>query len=92
MPRIDRFLEDRTWGDLHEDTQEYVKHNLVDVTRTYEVNQENDYLEEIGEVCVPWVILKNGLAILADRVDVWHCNVGAGVYIDFNDYESFEFY
>ena len=90
MPRIDNFLEGRTWGDLHEVTKDYVRDNMVDVANTYMYNYDNDYLEENGGDVYPTVFLKNGMYILADRVDVWHCNVGGGVYIDFNDYESFQ--
>ena len=92
MPRIDNYLVGTAWGDLHEDTQEYIRNNLIDVAKTYEFNQENDYLEEIGEILYPVAFLKNGLCIAVDRADVWSCNLGAGVYIDFNDNEYFEAY
>lgn len=90
MPRIDNYLVGTAWGDLHEDTKEYVKHNMIDVAKTYDFNQENDYLEEHGEILYPVAFLKNGMYILVDRADVWHCNVGAGVDIEFDDDQYFE--
>ncbi len=90
MPRIDRFLEFTTWGELHEDTQEYIKNNLLDVANTYMYNLDNDYLEETGGDLYPVAFLKNGMYLKVDRVDVWSCNTGGGVYIDFNDSERFE--
>ena len=90
MPRIDRFLEYRTWGDLHKVTQEYVKNNLIDVVKTYEFNQDNDYIEENDGCVLPLVFLKNGLVIWVERADVWHCNVGAGVDIEFDADQYFE--
>ena len=90
MPRIDNFLEHRTWGDLHEVTKDYIRDNMVDMAKTYDFNQENDYLEEIGEILYPVAFLKNGLYIAVERADVWHCNVGAGVDIEFDDDQYFE--
>ncbi len=90
MPRIDNYLEGTAWGDLHEATQEYVRNKLIDVANTYAYNLDNDFLEETGGDLYPVVFLKNGLYIKADRVDVWHCNIGGGVHIEFNDGEYFE--
>ena len=90
MPRIDNYLYGTPWGDLHEGTQEYVKHNLIDVYKTYEFNQENDFLEETGEFVYPVALLKNGLYIDVDRADVWSCNVGVRVDIEFDDGACFE--
>ena len=90
MPRIDSYLEGTAWGDLHEATKEYVKNKMIDTANTYAYNYDNEYLEETGGDLYPVAFLKNGMYIRVDRADVWHCNVGGGVYIDFNDNESFE--
>ena len=92
MPRIDNFLERTAWGDLHEATRKYVKNNLIDAVKTYEFNQDNEYLEEIGVACEHLVILKNGLVIQAASISVWGCNTDGGVYIKFNDDAYFEPY
>ena len=90
MPKIDSYLEGTAWGDLHEVTKDYIRDNMVDVAKSYMYNYDNDFLEENGEEVYPVVFLKNGMYIRVDRADVWYCNVGGGVYIDFNDNESFE--
>ena len=90
MPRIDSYLEGTAWGEFREETKEYIENNMIDVAQTYMYNYDNEYLEETGGDLYPVVFLKNGMYITVDRVDVWSCNTGGGVYIDFNDDEYFE--
>lgn len=85
MPRIDHHLWYTRWIELEDSTQEYVINSLIDVEKTYEVNQDNEYLEEIGVACEHLLLLENGLCITVDRVRF----EGGELHVEFNDWERF---
>ena len=72
-------------GELADITQEYIINSLIDVEKTYEVNRDNEFLEDDGGY-TPMVILENGLYIVVDRVRVEYGDADREVHVDFNDY------